>query len=153
MRDNRFNSVNAITDLNLLEPVTRANTLNIIKDASEHGYTLKVAETYRSKQRQLHLYNQHFTQLKNVGVHHYGLAVDLNLIKNGIYDPKGEDYKFLVELCMKYGMISGIDWGTPKLPHSFRDWDHIQRITVKRQDSLFSGNWYPDESYNPITDK
>jgi len=26
---------------------------------------------------------------------------------------------------------------------------HVQRCTVARQGDLFSGNWYPDDVYNP----
>jgi hypothetical protein len=43
-------------------------------------------------------------------------------------------------------------WGTPWQKHNFVDAGHIQGIPVFRQSSLFSGQWYPDAKYDPITD-
>jgi hypothetical protein len=113
------------------------------------GHILVPVETYRSTQRQHMFYMKHFTQLKTVGVHHFGLAVDLALMDGGHYHADGQDYMFFVELAKKHKMISGIDWGTPEAHHSFHDYDHLQRIKVSDQARLFSGEWYPEPDYNP----
>lgn len=151
-KDPRFNSPNACADLAMLEPGTRAAVEAIIADAAKLGYTLRPVETYRSVARQQHFYRIGFTKLKNVGCHHWGLACDLAMVRDGKDDPKGEDYLFLRHLAESHGMISGCDWARPDLPHSFRDYDHIQRCSMAKQDALFAGEWYPDANYNAFTD-
>lgn len=147
-RDPRFNSVTRINDLALLEPVTRGHVQQIIDNAATNGIKLMVYETYRSQARQTALFEQKATQLKTVGVHHYGLACDIVKDLNGEPSWKG-DFKFLGDLARTNAMIWGGDWGTPAIKHTFFDNDHVQRCTVARQDSLFSGSWYPDGNYNP----
>lgn len=139
-------------DPKLLEPVTRAAVAAIILDAKAQGHDLRLLETYRSQARQAQLFKQGATQLKNVGVHGYGLAADFGLFVNGAYETRGDYYGFLVGLARKHEMISGIDWGLPNQRHSFVDSGHIQRITVARQNSLFAGIWYPDGGYSPLKD-
>ena len=150
-KDPRFHSTAICHDLALLEPVTRQNVLNIIADARALGITLTPFETYRSKERQLMLFEQKATKLKTVGVHHYGLACDLPKLIAGEESWKG-DFRFLVKLCKARSMISGIDWGQPKIKHTFVDGCHVQRITTARQARLFAGTWYPDASYDPYRD-
>ncbi len=162
-RDSRFNDPRACHDLNLLEPNFRQAILNFIADAKELGHILVPVETFRSSIRQRYLYSKHLTQLKNVGVHNYGLACDLALMVDGDYDPKGEDYEFFLALCEKNAvmhgsLISGIDWGRVGRnirSRYFHDWDHVQYVPVWRQSSLFAGTWYPPSSpgYNPYADK
>lgn len=149
--DLRFNSSNRIADPEMLEPVTRAAVDAIIADAAAHGISLMIFETYRSQSRQTALFNQGASQLRTVGVHHYGLACDLVKSIHGDPSWKG-DFSFLRELARAHGMIWGGDWGTPNQPHSFRDVDHVQRCSVGRQASLFRESWYPDEVYNPYDD-
>jgi hypothetical protein len=72
------------------------------------GIALMIFETYRSEDRQLALFNQGATKLKNVGVHHYGLACDLVKNINGEPSWKG-DFGFLGELADENGMIWGGD--------------------------------------------
>jgi hypothetical protein len=140
--DPRFRSVDPVRDIAMLEPVTRAAVEAIITEAAEQGITLQVTETYRSVERQQHLYETHATQLKDVGVHHYGLAADFCKIVDGEASWTG-DWKFLRDLADKHGLVSGVDWGHPDRPHSFCDSDHVQRIDVSDQSRLFAGNWYP----------
>jgi hypothetical protein len=45
---------------------------------------------------------------------------------------------------VKYGLISGYDWGHPEQAHSFRDSDHVQRCTAEQQTDLFAGQSYPE---------
>ena len=148
-KDPRFNSTHTINDMALLEPGTRASAEAIIAEAKAMGHDLRVGETYRSQARQHMLYQQGATQLNKVGCHGYGVAVDLQLFVDGEYQTDGNKYTFLVDLCKKHKMVSGVDWGTPNQHHSFRDYDHIQKVPVSRQNQLFSGKWYPSPDYDP----
>lgn len=144
-----FHNMGKMNDPNLLEPVTRAAVQAIIADAAEMGIVLIAFETYRSAERQQHLFATGATKLQHVGVHHYGLACDLVVTKDG--NPTWEvSYDFLRDLAKKHGMIWGGDWGTPQDHHSFIDADHVQRCTIADQNKLFLGEWYPGENYNPV---
>ena len=151
-KDPRFKSTQTIKDISLLEPGFRAKVAKMIVLAHEAGHEIRVGETYRSQARQIQVFNAGASKLRKVGVHGYGLACDLQMIVNGAYDPNGEHYMFFQKLCATVGLISGIDWGTPNAPHSFRDYDHVQGVPVFRQNALFAGTWYPDDTYNPYTD-
>lgn len=146
--DPRFNSAHRIDDINLLEPVTRALVQQIIAAAAEQGVALMVFETYRSQDRQQQLFNQGVTQLRTVGVHHYGLACDI--VKNVGGEPSWDgSFAVLGQMAHANKMIWGGDWGTPEAHHTFFDWDHVQRCTVAMQRALFAGTWYPADDYNP----
>jgi hypothetical protein len=147
-KDSRFHSTAAIHDMLLLEPVTRVAVQAVIADAKKLGVDLMPFETYRSKERQLMLFKQGATKLKDVGVHHYGLACDLPKSIHGDPSWKG-DFGFLVKLCAKHGLISGLDWGQPGKKHSFIDGCHVQRVSLAKQKALFAGTWYPDAYYRP----
>jgi hypothetical protein len=147
-KDSRFNSVQPIGTPDLLEPITRQLVQSIITDAAALGINLMPFETYRSRERQEMLFNEGATQLKTVGVHHYGLACDLVRVLNGEPSWKG-DFSLLGRLAYKYGLIWGGDWGNPTIHHSFVDDVHVQRCALGRQQVLFSGSWYPDLNYNP----
>lgn len=149
-QDSRFTAVEAVRGLDLLEPVTRAAVTAIIADATEQGITLEVTETYRSAERQTHLYQTGASQLKTVGVHHYGLACDFCKIVDGKASWAG-DWTFLCLLAVKHGLICGYDWGHPEMLHTFRDSDHVQRVGVPDQVKLFAGAWYPDSAFIPAT--
>ena len=149
VKDARFKSTAAIHDMLLLEPVTRAAVQAVIADAEKLGIPLMPWETYRSKERQALLFAKKATKLKNVGVHHYGLACDLVKSIDGQPSWKG-DFGFLLKLARKHGLISGQDWGEPDKPHTFIDACHVQRITVARQKALFAGTWYPAPDYDPF---
>jgi hypothetical protein len=75
--DSRFNSLSRIDDVSLLEPVTRELVRRIVISAKQMGTDVEVYETYRSQARQEELFNAGATQLRRVGVHHYGLACDI----------------------------------------------------------------------------
>ena len=146
--DARFTSTDCCRDLSLLEPVTKAAVQQLIADALAMGITLQVSETYRSAQRQEMLFAKGATQLKSVGVHHYGLACDFFKVIDGKASWAG-DWAFLRDLSAKHRLISGLDWGAPNISHSFVDPDHIQRVAVDHQGRLFAGTWYPDDPYDP----
>ena len=150
MKDPRFHTTQAVSDIMLLEPVTRAAVQAIMAESAASGIPLIAYETYRSQERQMALFQKGVTQLRTVGVHHYGLACDL--VKDiGGPSWKG-DFTFLRDLAKAHGLIWGGDWGFPKRPTKFVDAVHVQRCTVARQTSLFNGDWFPDDTYNPYAD-
>ena len=150
-RDPRFASPARIHDTALLEPVTLGLVQQIVANANAMGIEVMIFETYRSQVRQQVLFTQGVTQLRTVGVHHYGLACDIVRVVDGEPTWKG-DYSFLGHLAHSAGLIWGGDWGDPSVRHSFIDSVHVQRCTVARQSQLFAGTWYPDANYNPYHD-
>lgn len=145
-KDPRFTSTSRISDLDLLEPVTRVAVQSFLADAEAVGKPLMVFETYRSSDRQLMLFNQGATKLKHVGVHHYGLAADIVKDVNGDPSWKG-DFSFFRDLALKHGLVWGGDWAEPEIKHSFQDLDHVQRCSAADQNNLFAGTWYPTDNY------
>lgn len=152
-KDLRFNSVETIRDVSLLEPGTRAAVAKMILLAHQAGHELRVGETYRSQARQTQVFKAGASKLRKVGCHGFGVACDLQLWIGGKYDPRGVDYGFFETLCKECGLISGIDWGEPEEHHSFHDWDHVQKVPLFRQPSLFGGSWYPEPTYDPWADE
>ena len=150
-KDARFTSTARVHDLMLLEPTTRGLVQQIVTTATAMGIAVMVFETYRSQARQEQLFQQGATQLRTVGVHHYGLACDIVRVVNGEPSWKG-DFSFLGQLAHSSGLIWGGDWGNPHVKHTFIDAVHVQRCTVSRQAQLFAGTWYPDANYNPYQD-
>lgn len=146
--DQRVSARSRVAALDLLEPVTRSRVLQILAAARVAGHELMVFETYRSPGRQEELYERGVSKLKTVGVHAYGLACDLVKFIGGEPSWKG-DFSFLGTLAKTYGLIWGGDWGSPGTQHHFVDAVHVQRIRVEHQHALFSGAFYPDESYDP----
>lgn len=147
-KDQRFHSTKPISDIMLLEPITREAVQNILRDAKRMGHNMMVFETYRSQELQSIYYKKGVTQLSKVGVHHFGLAADIVKVINGQPSWDGS-FEFLQELANNYNLIWGGDWGEPDIEHSFRDVCHVQRVTLYDQKALFAGTWYPDEQYNP----
>jgi len=138
-------------DMAMLEPGTRQAVADLVADAQASGIDLRVLETYRSQTRQSALFTERRTQLRTVGCHGYGVAVDFGVFVNGKYAEDNKPYVFLRTLARKHGLVSGQDWGHAK-EGSFVDSGHVQRIPVWRQSELFSGSWYPIEDYNPYAD-
>lgn len=144
--DSRFRSVSRIDDLQLLHPTFRRKVQAILDDAAGHGRPMVVIETYRSQTRQEQLFQQGATQLRHVGLHHYGLAADFAYLVGG--EPSWKpSFDFLGHLAKSHNLIWGGDWGAPQIHHSFIDDDHVQLIKVAQQNSIFNGSWYPDDSW------
>jgi len=143
-----FHSTDSIRDVGMLDPNFKARVDAIMADAVALGHHLMITETYRSQERQAMLFEQKKTMLKNVGVHHYSLAVDFAKVINGKASWDG-DWSFLAPLAKKHKVIWGGDWGNPAKNFSFKDVDHIQMVAVQDQAKLFNGSWYPDANYNP----
>lgn len=146
-----FRSDAVCKDMAMLEPGTRAAVLALVDEASKQGHDLRVLETYRSQTRQSALFAKHATQLRTVGCHGYGVAVDFGVFINGRYQEDNTPYVFLRDLSRKHGLISGQDWGHARTG-SFVDSGHVQRPPVWRQSTLFDGSWYPDPVYDPYDD-
>jgi hypothetical protein len=145
-KDKRFNTTAVVNDTALLEPSFRLKAQTVVDAAASAGITLVSTETFRSSQRQQSLFVAGKTQLKTVGVHHYGLAIDFaKKLTNGKLSWDG-DWTFMAKLAADAGIISGVDWGTPGQTHSFVDSDHLQGCTVAEQVKLFAGTWYPGAS-------
>jgi hypothetical protein len=147
--DARFNTTLQIRDLALLEPATRAAAQAIIADAFAMGIDLMVTETFRSAERQKMLFDQRLTQIRTVGTHFFGLALDFCKVVNREVSWAG-DWAFLRDLAEKHGLISGLDWGLPAIRHTFVDPDHVQRVSVADQQQLFAGTFYPPNEYQPL---
>jgi len=145
--DSRFLSANRVQDADLLEPNFRSLVDAVVADAAALGIPLMIFETYRSQARQSQLFQQQATRLKRVGVHHYGLAVDLVKLIDGAPSWKG-DFAFLGRIAARHGLIWGGNWGNPHKKPSFYDGVHLQRIRVADQKRLFSGTWYPSTDYH-----
>lgn len=146
-----FRSDAVCKDMNLLEPGTRAAVQAMLADAKAQNIDLRLLETYRSQTRQSALFVKHATQLRTVGCHGYGVAVDFGVFVGGKYQENNKPYLFLRDMAREHGMISGQDWGHPQTG-GFVDSGHVQRVPVWRQSALFSGAWYPPEKYDPYLD-
>ena len=152
-KDPRFKSIEPCRDMMMLEPGFRKAVQALVGEAKAAGHDVRIMETYRSPARQAYVYRHGWSKLYKVGCHGYGVGCDLGVFKNGAYEDDGDpDYKFILPLARKYGLISGQDWGRPDQKHSFIDWGHVQRVPVFRQAELFAGTFYPTENYNPYED-
>jgi len=147
-RDPRFRLPARCSDLLLLEPRTRELVSLVVEEARAEGVHLMAYETYRSRERQARLFDRGATRLREVGVHHYGLAVDLVREVDGDPSWKGS-FAILGRLVRKHGLIWGGDWGDPSRPHTFVDPVHLQRVPLSMQGELFRGTFYPDADYDP----
>lgn len=146
-----FRSDAVCKDPAMLEPGTRAAVQALMDEAKAEGHDLRLLETYRSQTRQSALFMRRATQLRTVGCHGYGVAVDFGVFINGKYAENNTPYVFLRELARKHGLVSGQDWGHA-ITGSFVDSGHVQRVPVWRQTALFSDAWYPPTVYDPYAD-
>jgi len=147
-----FGSDQVCKNMDLLEPGTRMAVDGMLADAKAAGHDLRVLETYRSQTRQSALFVKHFTQLRVVGCHGFGVAVDFGVFINGKYAEDNKPYIFLDALARAHGMISGQTWGHSYPNHGFVDSGHVQRVPIFRQQALFNGAWYPSINYDPYLD-
>ncbi len=147
-----FRSDAVCKDMNLLEPGTRQAVTDMTAEAKASGHDLRVLETYSSQTRQGKLFMQHFTQLRVVGCHGYGVAVDFGVFVNGKYMEDNKPYVFLDALARKHGMVSGQTWGHDRPNRGFVDSGHVQRVPIFRQNAMFNGAWYPPTVYDPYQD-
>lgn len=148
-----LHTTSKVGSTSLIEPTTLYLINEVIAEAKkEFDIELIVFESFRSKERQLNMFNQGVSHLKNVGVHYYGLAADLVPLIDGEPNWDKWDFRHLGILARKHGLIWGGDWGTSWDEHTFHDTDHVQFCSVARQGDLFSGSWYPTPEYRPYQD-
>lgn len=139
-----YKSIETCKDTSLLFPDFKLKVKNLMVTARQlvPSISLIITETYRSVDRQQYLFTQGSTKLKNVGMHHYGLAVDFAKVlpvsgtKRDELSWKG-DWSFLGKLATQHGLVWGGDWNEPTLKHSFQDLDHIQYVTLEEQTEIF----------------
>lgn len=132
-----FRRPDRVSTTSLLEYGTLERVQAILQEAERRGERFMVYETYRSKERQALLYERGASKLREVGVHHYGLACDLVKDVGGEPSWKGS-FALLGELAKEHGLVWGGSWKT------FRDLVHVQRCEVGQQRGLFAGTWYPE---------
>ena len=104
-----FRSAVPVRDPQWLEPEFRDRVMKLIADARAAGHELRILETYRSQELQTAYYERGATQLRTVGVHHFGLACDLGIVVAGQVNLKA-DYGILGELTRKHRLVWGGDW-------------------------------------------
>ena len=135
-RDPRYRSPDRVSSPDLLYPPFRTIVERIVLQAKAKGQEFVIFETYRSTERQTQLFREGRTKLRNVGVHHYGLAADLVRKVDGRLTWEA-DYTLLGQLAKARGLIWGGDWKT------FPDSVHLQYIPVRDQARLLRGEWFP----------
>lgn len=140
-KDLRFNSALACRDTALLFPTFLARVEEALSKLAELGQSFEIVETYRSQERQEELFREGATELRQVGVHHFGLACDCVRLIGGAANWQPGVYVEYGQQMQAAGLVWGGSWATLK------DLVHVQMISVEDQSKLFSGSWYPDESY------
>lgn len=130
--DRRYRTRQIVKDMDLLEPGFREKINRFMADALTEGTDLVPVETFRSRERQEQVFRDGKSQLRTVGTHHYGLAVDFAKRVNGKLTWEGP-WSLMPRLASKHGLTS-------LYPN---DAGHIQGCTVAQQRELFSGKWYP----------
>lgn len=131
-----FRSPERVSRLDHLEPTFRNKIRRLIDAAKAEGIDARVIETYRSRERQRELYRQGKSQLRGVGVHHFGLAADLVRVvaDRAVWDG---DWSWLERLAKADGLVWGGNW------KGFPDPGHLQAVRLQDQARLFAGTWYP----------
>jgi hypothetical protein len=143
-KDSRFLSAKPVGDMALLEPITRKRVQAILAEAQNLGHNFMVIETYRSLTLQLKYYHSGASLVK-IGTHHFGLSADI--VRNVGGDPSWKgDFSILGVLAQRHGLCWGGNWT------KFPDAVHVQRCALKKQNTLFAGTWYPDDTYGPAID-
>jgi len=105
----------------LLFPTIKTKAEEICSEVND----LHIFETYRSNVRQLQLYNNGSSKIKQFGMHFYGIAVDLVFrdIHGWTWDG---DYKTVRRKYKERGLIVLGSW----------DMAHAQMVTVSQQSNL-----------------
>ncbi len=137
-KDPRFESCKSISDVNLLYPEFTFLILKLFTVAYSTGLKIFIKETYRSQARQLELFEKGYTQLKQNGMHHFGVAADLSFYKNKKSEPIKEiEWQKLGKIGKNLGLYWGGDWIT------FKDCSHLQLIpaTVEAQTKIIEGKY------------
>jgi peptidoglycan L-alanyl-D-glutamate endopeptidase CwlK len=115
--------------LSQVNPSLASAAWNIIEAAQQSGYTLVVAEGYRTVQKQNEYYAQGRTKPGNIitykkggeSKHNTGEAVDFDFVINGVQsNASGNNWNFIGNLARQLGLTWGGDW------KSFKDLRHVE---------------------------
>jgi peptidoglycan L-alanyl-D-glutamate endopeptidase CwlK len=125
--------------LSQVNPSLASAARKIIEGAQQSGYTLIVAEGYRTVQKQNEYYAQGRTKPGNIitykkggeSKHNIGEAVDFDFIINGRQsNASSNNWSLIGSLAGQFGLIWGGDW------KSFKDLRHVEMP----QGYVFSGS-------------
>jgi peptidoglycan L-alanyl-D-glutamate endopeptidase CwlK len=125
--------------LSQVNPSLASAAWKIIEGAQQSGYTLIVAEGYRTVQKQNEYYAQGRTKPGNIitykkggeSKHNTGEAVDFDFIINGRQsNASSNNWNLIGKLARQLGLVWGGDW------KSFKDLRHVEMP----QGYIFSGS-------------
>ena len=127
-----------ISDIGVLYPPFAHKIKTLIACAKEEGLSISVYETYRSPERQKHLFIKGVTTLQQNSMHQYGVAADL-MFENtrSVVDMPEQNWRQLGALGRTLGLYWGGDW------EDFKDYPHFQLIpaTKHEQQKILEGEY------------
>lgn len=138
-----YKSLGVTSDISVLYPKFTFLILKLFNSAHKEGLKICIFETYRSQERQLHLFNEGKTKLKKNGMHYFGVAVDI-VFRNERNHPVWQgDWEKLGSIGRKLGLYWGGDW------KSFKDYPHFQFIPATRNDQakIINGDYPTYENW------
>ncbi|WP_455716394.1 M15 family metallopeptidase [Anaerosporobacter sp.] len=127
---NRMSNTDVCRDIKELNPLCQILLNKALEEIKAVGINPLVVETYRSQERQNHLYSQGRTLPGNkvtwtqISIHTKRNAVDLVPQRNingrmtAIWNAKDSETKKIIQIMTKYGFEAGANWTTsPDSPH------------------------------------
>lgn len=116
--------------IELLNPALQAKANQLIQLCADNGITIKLSQTWRTKEEQNAIYAQGRTIPGMIvtkcvypqSLHCWGMAFDIVVIKNGKATWDTAEYIKVGKLCQKANI--GLEWGGSWI--TFRDYPHYQ---------------------------
>lgn len=125
-KSDKYETQSPCNDTDLLFPPFYAIVMEMINAYQEQHETIPfVLETYRSNTLQRIYFNRGASKIRQNGMHHYGIAVDLVGRANGQIDYEVLDYAWLRDWAKNNG-LTVLDW----------ELAHFQFIPVASQNEL-----------------
>ncbi len=133
----KFHFLEINSDIKILYPNFAYLILKLFANAYSSGLKVLIKETYRSQARQFKLFQEGHTQLKQNGMHHFGVATDFCFRDTQNKPPQEKDWQILGEIGRNLGLFWGGDWKT------FKDFPHFQLIpaTIEDQKKIMNGQY------------
>lgn len=148
MKHPKFHSKDRVgrEGLDTLYPPFRVVVLIMETLIAQAKLPFELYETYRSAERQVHMYNTGVSKLRTGGIHTYGCAVDFVPKVNGkwTWDVPREQWLQLGQIGKSLGLCWGGDWKT------LVDCPHFQCVSVAGQAALYKGDYPKIESAGKI---